>query len=349
MKGRGSQIWQVALALLTTAAFGIADTNSPPPGTLNYVEGQVSVQGQVQTQKSVGSTYLEPNQDLETGIGHAEMLLTPGVYVRLGDNSDVKMISPGLADTQVQLMKGSALLEVDELFKENNMSVVLDGTRTRLEKNGLYDFTANPASVKVLDGKAVTYEGDQHVNLKKGREVLLAEGQPLDVQKFDKNQVENDPLYRWSDLRSEYAANSNVQEGNALWGYGGWWGPGWYWDPFWMDFAWMPGWGMGWGAFGWPFFSPWAVGYAPYYGFGVGGRYYHYPVAMHADPRATGSMPRLANPVTRGAPGFRALPRSMAMNRGGMRGMAMGRMGGMRGGGFGGSGGFHGGTMGPRR
>jgi hypothetical protein len=241
MKGRLAPIWQVTLALLATAAFGIADTNSPPPGTLNYVEGRVLVQGQLQTQKSVGSTYLDPNQDLQTGTGHAEMLLTPGAYLRLGDNSDVKMISPGLADTQVQLVKGSAMLEVDELFKENNMSVLVDGVRTRVEKTGLYDFTANPASVKVLDGKAVTYEGDQHVNLKKGREVLLAENQPFTAQKFDKNQVESDPLYRWSDLRSEYSTNSNVEEANDLWAYGGWWGPGWYWDPFWMDFAWMPG------------------------------------------------------------------------------------------------------------
>jgi hypothetical protein len=263
------------------------------------------------------------------------------------------MISPGLADTQVQLVKGSTMLEVDELFKQNNMSVVLDGTRTRLEKNGLYDFTANPASVKVLDGKAVIYEGDQHVNLKKGREVLLAEGQPLAVQKFDKNQVENDPLYRWSDLRSEYAANSNVQEANALWAYGGWGGPGWYWDPFWMDFAWMPGWGMGWGPFGWPFFSPWAVGWAPYYGFGVGGRYYRYPVAMHTDPRAIHALPPLAQEPVRGSLGFRALPGTLVMTRGGMRGMPMGGIhrfeGGRIGGGFGGFGGFHGGMMGPRR
>ena len=348
MKGRGQQIWQVMLALLATAAFAIADTNSPPPGTLNYVEGQVLVQGQKQTQKSVGSTYLEPNQELSTGNGYAEMLLTPGAYLRLGNDSEVRMISPGLADTQVQLMKGSAMLEVDELFKENNMSVVVGGATTRVEKQGLYDFSANSPSVKVLDGKAVTYEGDRRLSLKKGREVLLAEGRPFAVQKFDKTQVENDPLYRWSDLRSEYATNSNVQEANSLWAEGGWWGPGWYWDPFWMDFAWMPGWGMGWGPFGWPFFSPWAVGWAPYYGFGPGGRHYLYPVAMHAGPRAEGARPPLAHQPMKGSPGFHALPRAMAMNRGRMRGAPMGRMGGFEGGRM--DGGFHGGMgMGPRR
>ena len=349
MKGTWKRIWQVTLVLLATAALGVADSaNMPPPGTLNYVEGQVSVQGQKQTPKSVGSTYLESNQELDTGNGNAEMLLTPGAYLRIGHNSEVKMISPGLADTQVQLMKGSAMLEVDELFKENNMSVVVDGATTRVEKQGLYDFNTNPASVKVLDGKAVTYEGDQHVNLKKGHEALLAEAQPLAGQKFDKSEVEDDPMYRWSDLRSEYATNSNVEQANALMAEGGWWGPGWYWDPFWWDFAFMPGWGMGmmWGPFGRPFFSPWAVGWAPYYGFGYGGRYYHYPVALGAGNRAAAALPPLAHQPAKGSPGFRALPRTMAMNRGGMRGMPMGRMGGFQGAGVGG--GFHGGFGGRR-
>ena len=188
--------------------------NNPPPGTLNYVEGQVSVQGQKQSPKSVGSTYLEPNQVLDTGNGNAEMLLTPGMFMRIGHNSEVKMISPGLADTQVQLTRGSAMVEVDELFKENDVSVVVDGATTRIEKQGLYDFTANPPSVKVLEGKAVTFEGDQQVKLTKGHEALLAEGQPLARQSYNKDQIEEDPLYRWSKLRSDYATESNVDAGN---------------------------------------------------------------------------------------------------------------------------------------
>jgi hypothetical protein len=180
---------------------------------------------------------------------------------------------------------------------------------------------------------------------RKGREALLAESPGesqipnLKSQKFNKNQVEDDPLYRWSKLRSEYATNSNVEEANALLAEGGWWGPGWYWDPFWYDFAFMPGWGMMWGPFGWPFFSPWAVGWAPYYGFSYGGRYYHYPVAMHGGP---GALPPLAHQPAKGSAGFRALPRTMAMGGG----MPMGRMGG-----FGDArvaGGFHGGFGGRR-
>jgi hypothetical protein len=305
--------------------------------TLNYVEGQVYLQGQAESPKSVGSTYLDPNRVLDTRNGNAELLLTPGVYLRLGHDSAVKMVSPDLAQTEVQLTRGSGIVEVDELFKENDISVLLDGAR--LEKVGLYDFNVNPASVKVLDGKAVTYKGDYGVTLKKGHEVLLAEGQPLVRKGFYKEQVETDPLYRWSKLRSEYATESNIAGGSALIAGGGWWGPGWYWDPFWADFAFMPGWGIGWGPFGYPFFSPWMVGFAPYYGFWGGyGGVYHYPVKSGLDRPAPD--PPLAHHPIAGSPGFQALPRSMA---GAHMGMPMGGFkGGVIGGGFQGEG-FHGG------
>ncbi len=336
-------VW-LALVLLTTTGLAMADTgdsNMPPPGTLNYVEGQVYAQGQAQTPKSVGSTYLEPGQVMDTGHGYAEILLTPGVYFRLGHDSAVRMLSPGLANTQVALTKGSAMVEVDELFKENNLDVVVDGATTRLEKQGLYEFNANQPSAKVLDGEAVTYVGDRGIRLKKGHEVLLAAGQAPVRQKFDVAQVETDPLYRWSKLRSEYATEANVNEGNALMAEGGWWGPGWYWDPFWADFAFMPGWGLGWGPFGYPFFSPWYAGRGPYYGFygGYSG-FYHYPVRG-----AVGRPdPPLARQPRAGAAGFRSLPRGMAMNGGRMGVPAGGFQGGMVGGGFagGGYGGFHG-------
>ena len=262
--------------------------------------------------------------------------------MRIGHYSEVKMISPGLADTQVQLNRGSAMVEVDELFKENDVSVLVDGATTRIEKPGLYDFTADHPSVKVLEGKAVTFEGNQHLKLTKGHETLLAEGQPLARLKYTKDQIEEDPLYRWSKLRSDYATESNVDAGNELMMDGGWWGPGWYWDPFWWDFAFMPGFGMGWGPFGYPFFSPWMVGYAPYYGFGHRGGYYHYAAA---GARSRGSLPPLAHQPKPGSAGFRALPRTMASSRMGMA--AGGFRGAASGGGFhGGSrGGFHGGGM----
>jgi len=281
------------VVLLATAALAAATTTSTAvPGTVNYVEGQVALDGQSLASRQTGATLLETNQVLDTGQGRAELLLTPGVFLRLGDNSEVRMVSPGLADTRVELVKGSAMLEVDQLYKENDLSVLVAGSTTKIEKEGLYDFQAQPASVSVIDGKATVYEGTAHVSVKKGHEALLADGQPLKSQGLNKEAVESDSLYRWSKLRGEYEADANVNAAYMVNTYGGWYGPGWYWDPFWNFYSFLPGDGFLYSPFGWGFYSPgWVLGH-PYYRYGTVGRAGFRaasPVAGHvaAAPRAS--------------------------------------------------------------
>src|SRR5271169_4928702 len=90
------------------------------PGTINNVEGTASADGQALSEKSVGSTTLVPGQSVSTGNGKVEILLTPGIFFRLGDNSVAQMVSPGLANTVLTLNKGRALVEVDQILPDNN-------------------------------------------------------------------------------------------------------------------------------------------------------------------------------------------------------------------------------------
>src|SRR5579864_1421101 len=101
------------------------------PGTINYIEGQVRLEGRALTAKSAGSVQLEPNQTLSTDHGKAEILLTPGVFLRVGDNSEVRMVSPELANTQVELLNGEAMVEATEVLNGNNITVVDHGAITR--------------------------------------------------------------------------------------------------------------------------------------------------------------------------------------------------------------------------
>src|SRR5260370_1190324 len=80
-------------ATLTAPAWANANANSAVPGTLNYVEGKVSIGGDTLDSKSIGSAELKRGQSLTTESGKAEVLLTPGVFLRVGDNSTVTMIS----------------------------------------------------------------------------------------------------------------------------------------------------------------------------------------------------------------------------------------------------------------
>src|ERR1700692_1399582 len=90
-------------ALLSSPVWG---SIPPQPGTVNYIEGQAAIGAQVLTDKSVGNVKLAPGQSLSTDNGRAEILLTPGIFLRVGEHSSVQMVSPGLADTVVNLQKG---------------------------------------------------------------------------------------------------------------------------------------------------------------------------------------------------------------------------------------------------
>jgi len=349
---------------LLTAIFSVpllADTNTkspPPPGSLNYVEGQASIGAQTLDSKSVGSTELERGQTLTTADGKVEVLLTPGVFLRVGSNSSVKMLSPTLTDTEVHLEKGHAMIEVAEIHPENDLRIVAGGAMIRLLKTGLYDVDLNRGQLRVFDGKAYVLEGDEHTDVGGGHRISLA-GNPgnakLKTSKFYKKSYEEGELYRWSSLRSSYLAEANVDaaalyadNGGGPWGPG-WWGADWYWDPYFDAFTFIPGDGIFYSPFGWGFYSPWMVYQSPFYGYGGYG-YGHRPFYHHFGPdyhtwggeRHYAGSPTYAHGIYRGAGsagGFRSGPRMMA---GGGRGFGGG---GVRAGGFG-AGGFHGGGFG---
>src|SRR6516225_11273344 len=124
-------------AVLTAPAWA---ANTALPGTLNYIQGQAYLGDQPLNSKSVGSVNLQPGESLATENGKAEILLTPGVFLRVGDNSTVKLVSPSLADTEVGLSKGHAMVEVAEIHPENVIRITEDRATTQLLKTGLYDF-----------------------------------------------------------------------------------------------------------------------------------------------------------------------------------------------------------------
>jgi hypothetical protein len=255
------------------------------PGSINYVEGQVRLDGQMLGPNGSGSqSAVNPGQVLETQQGRAEVLLTPGVFLRLGDNTAIRLDSPALTNTRVAVLRGEAMVEVDELYKENNLQIQADGATATLVKKGVYGFTANPAKIEVFDGEAQVNTGDRHKTVKQGHEALM-NGGLLQEAKFNRDM--HDDLYMWSNLRSEYMSEASVASARSYIGNtGGWYGGGWYWNPWFSAYSFIPGDGFLYSPFGWGFFSPGFVGYAPFYGGGYG--YRGYPgrgvAAVHVAP-----------------------------------------------------------------
>lgn len=283
-------------AVCLSAAYG----EVARPGTVNYTEGIVSLNGQPVNLRAPGGTEVAPGQILETTDGRAEMLLTPGVYLRIGDNSAVRMVTPSLTDTQVELLRGEANLEVDMLAPENHLSVLDSGAAVRVKKVGIYALTANPAVLRVYDGKAEAQVGDRTAEVGKGRELALVAGPKLKTQSFDRSQT--DPLYAWSKLRSQYQAEANASAARMVVvnGYPGWWmGTGWYWNPWYSSWAFVPGTGY--------FYNPWGFGfYSPaFWYYGAPGFHGGFRGPVVRGPMMRGFAPAMRAPMMRGFAGGR--------------------------------------------
>src|SRR5438067_325823 len=116
---------KLAAGTLLTAlcAFGQGYTISARPGVINYIEGKVQFDDKPVTSSAVGRTFLNANDTLTTTDGKAEVLLTPGVFLRLGPDSTIRMVSPSLTDTRVEVVEGPAMVEVNELSKDTSIQV----------------------------------------------------------------------------------------------------------------------------------------------------------------------------------------------------------------------------------
>ena len=238
---------------------GIAqNTNTARPGTINYVEGQATINDQTLTAKSVGSAEVAQGQTVSTTNGKVEVLLTPGVFLRLGDNSAVTMVSPDLAKTEVQVDRGTAEIEVDLLYKQNDLLVDQGSAQIVLLKNGLYEFSATAGNMRVFDGEAAVSSSQNSKKwIKvKGHHEIAINGEVSKSQDFDAQTAANqDPLYSWSKLRADYLGQANLNLAEEYAGNPGF-SPGWFWNVGMYGYSWLPGDGMFWGPFGEGFYSP---------------------------------------------------------------------------------------------
>src|SRR5581483_5406982 len=122
-------------SMLTVSCFG-QSVISAHSGVIHYTEGKVLLDNKVVDQKTGQFPEIPEKSVFSTEEGRAEVLLTPGVFLRIGENSSVRMISNHLSDTRLELLKGEAVVECDEVLKDNRITVLYKDATVSLEKHG---------------------------------------------------------------------------------------------------------------------------------------------------------------------------------------------------------------------
>ena len=181
-------------------------------GGVNAVSGRATVRMHGKTEWEL----LTIKEDLGTGDtvktgtdGRVEMLLNPGSYLRVGENSEFELANDSLDNLEIRLVRGTAIVEAtggDDSQMQINIST--PHTKIAIVRRGLYRLNVVPGDntelivrkgrvmldkTKIGGGNKVVFNSDTFLVAK--------------LQKTDKQRVDN--LDSWSKERSDTVAQAN--------------------------------------------------------------------------------------------------------------------------------------------
>jgi hypothetical protein len=258
-------------------------------GEVNLVEGDVSVKsGNSKSDQDwsllVPGDVVKEGDAVKTGPGsRAEVLLNPGSYLRLSENSEFKFDSTSIDSIKINLLKGAAIVEAVAGGASVLATVITPNAQFSIARAGVYRFNVDDSGrteAQVTKGRLTTgtlevREGREVVVGDAGSELVAVDKRPADT--FDawskdraKSLVEANANLARSDVNL-FQARSGLGFGSGLWSplwssRFGWFGSCtglWYFDPFFGSFLYLPDTFWGCSALSSPYGYPYQCGYYP--------------------------------------------------------------------------------------
>jgi len=222
---------------------------SAKAGLVNYVDGHANVHMHEQ---------IPAGKPIETGPrSHIEVLLNPGTFLRVAENSTVVFDSVDLTNIAVRVVSGGAFLEAADIEKRTPIRITTGGLTVSVISPGMYRFYGDTAVV--LDGKLRT--ADSSITVKKGQQTT-SNGDRYEKSKIPVS-AQSDDLEVWSRQRSFDVAKANTlasngQTGALFYPFSSMNGAAWMYSPFLSGFTFIPR---------NPYSSYWGNSFAPIFAF----------------------------------------------------------------------------------
>jgi hypothetical protein len=142
-----------AIGALALSASG-QSVVSARAGVVHFFEGSVYLDDEA-LQPHLGRFPSMPaGSELRTALGRAEVLLTPGVLIRIGDRSAIRMIANDLSDTRVELLEGSAMVDAGQPSSGTSATLIYKNWTVHFLEKGVYRIDSEPPRLWVLQGDA---------------------------------------------------------------------------------------------------------------------------------------------------------------------------------------------------
>ena len=214
---------------------------SAKSGIVSIISGDVTLKrGTDKWETLIEGDELKAGDVVKTGaFGRTEILLNPGTYLRLNENTEFAFPDLTSFKLKLSLLSGSAILEasvIDVAIKFTTPQHLFT-----IATNGLYRFNAEP------EGKSemMVYKGKVRVagvDVKDGKKVIVGNDAPA-VQAFDKKAL--DTFDTWSKDRAKtiIAANKKLSDRRMKSSLTrGLYSNLWVYDPFLRGYTFLPGW-----------------------------------------------------------------------------------------------------------
>ncbi|MEP6568499.1 MAG: FecR family protein [Acidobacteriota bacterium] len=187
---------------------------SAKAGGVNAVTGRASMRphGNGEWRQLTIKENLQAGDVVRTGIdGRVEMLLNPGSYMRVGENSEFELADNSLENLEVRLIRGTAIVEVagaddQELF----IGITTPHTRMSIVRRGLYRVSVVPGDTTELIVRKgrVMLEGS-HTKVKGGNKVVFS-STSFSVAKLENADKRDSNVFdSWSKARATELAKEN--------------------------------------------------------------------------------------------------------------------------------------------
>ncbi len=270
-----------SIPLLTSAQNREKFVISARAGGVNAVTGRATVRGlgAAEWQQLMITEDLEKGDIVKTGYdGRVEILLNPGSYMRVAENSEFELSNNSLENLEVRLIRGTALMEVTGADDtELLINITTPHARMAIVRRGLYRVNVVPGDVtELIVRKGRVMLEDSHTKVKGGNKVVFSSGNAFSVAKLNKTEKKNvDAFDSWSKERAETVAQANrkirrrdvsllLASFNDPWsrGFSGRSGGMWVYNPGFRCYTFMP------------FYSGWGSPYGGYYSSAFFGGYF---------------------------------------------------------------------------
>jgi hypothetical protein len=272
----------LALGLSVTA--NAQYLTSAKAGFVNRTEGKVYIlradsEDGEKGRASLGTQMRDGDRISTTADSFAEVLLNPGSYLRLNENTEVRAVSTNLVSVRFELIKGSVIAEVGESNKKAPIEIITPNGALSIAKDGLLriDAKASATLVAVRQGEVhlgtrEEFAANKTMKIGRGKIASLTGSPKPDLAKLDKDAVDEFDVWSFNRAQTLTAANvASLRRSRVMTAFAG----GWYYNPFYNCYTFIP--------FRSRFFSPYGFGffnnfrdcyyYNPYYWYGGGGYY----------------------------------------------------------------------------